>query len=400
MKPIIFAVFLFSVSLNARAQMQPDSVPTTQGWIEANSGTIATVGISSFPSLDTAWASGLWTHGSQLLNWEPTPPSWPQGGTWMLTMSYGFVNGNNIYRTTDGGITWDTLPPTPKYTSGLYVVSPSEAFSIGSSYIGRTLDSGKSWDEQEVNAALVSDISFANGQVGFAADAESHKNLLKTTDSGSTWDTVDTRFGAFPNPVGSVFAINQSVVLVSGAGMISRSTNGGQSWDSVYSSAGTLCFKGKYGFAVGLGCILESNDSGLTWNREAIPTTADLYTIVMYDSVHAIASGENGTILVTSNGGLSWVSENNTAPDSLVVQTFPNPASSTIQFSYTLNKGEHMTVTILNTVGAVVETPINYAWQAGPETVQIDVGNLASGTYLFSLSCEDYSTSGSFTVLH
>jgi Secretion system C-terminal sorting domain len=120
----------------------------------------------------------------------------------------------------------------------------------------------------------------------------------------------------------------------------------------------------------------------------------------MYDSVHAVIGGANGTILVTNNGGLSWVNENPPIHDSVSVNAFPNPTNGPLQFSYTLTKGEHVTLTIFDATGASVGMPLNYVFQAGPETVSFNTLNLASGSYFFRLQCEDYSTQGTFTVIH
>jgi photosystem II stability/assembly factor-like uncharacterized protein len=416
MKPIIFAAFILCLALNVRAQLnqQTDSVPSSQGWVQANTDTItfeagSYVPINTLPCLDSAWSiamSPIWSINSGYINWGYAPG--PIGHPWMISSTYGFFSGpgDAIYRTTDAGHSWDTLHTGMQpNTSGIgCVVSPAEVFVIGSNDIAGTLDSGSTWNIQETNANDLTSISFADSAVGYTVDGEGGPTtVLKTTDKGITWLDVSDQQGG--GSLGSVSAINRNVVLAVGGYQIIRTTNGGQSWNPVYgtfgtpSGIGTVCFKGAYGFAVG-SKILASTDSGFTWSQQNDPTTAGLYTIAMYDSAHAVIGGANGTILVTNNGGLSWVNENPPIHDSLSVNVFPNPTNGPLQFSYTLTKGEHVTLTIFDATGATVATPLNYVFQAGLEAITFNTLNLASGSYFFSLQCEDYSTQGTFTVIH
>jgi Secretion system C-terminal sorting domain len=120
----------------------------------------------------------------------------------------------------------------------------------------------------------------------------------------------------------------------------------------------------------------------------------------MYDSDHAIAGGANGTILVYSKHDNAWIKRWTGTQASINVQITPNPSSSNLQFSYTLTKGEHVTLTIFDATGATVATPLNYVYQSGRESVSFNAVNLASGSYFVRLQCEDYSTQGTFTVIH
>ncbi len=419
---ILFSVFLgLAISAQAQQAQQVDSTPPVLGWGQADTSGLSLsdgVGISTLPSLDTAWIGAspmLRSVNSALWKWEKAPVATPDGAAWFWLGSSGYVTqlnypGDYTFRTTDVGQTWDTMgPPPPKYTAVGCMLSPSTMYSCGSSFIGRTTDSGKTWTSQEVNAAQLTSISFGDAEVGYAIDGEGISGIspiLATRDGGDTWFNVDTWFTdvrrMVPHRVVSVFAIDRHTILVAGDAIF-RTSDGGSSWDSVYNDGGFFCFKGRFGFAVGGAGgsgILASSDSGLTWHPQSSPAKAQLYSVAMYDSVHAVATGANGTILVTSNGGLSWVNENPPAPDSLTIQAFPNPVTTTFQLSYILKKGEHVTLTILDPTGAVVETPLKYVWQGGPETVSLDVSSLASGTYFYSLTSEDYGTSGSFTVLH
>src|ERR1039458_10628948 len=64
------------------------------------------------------------------------------------------------------------------------------------------------------------------------------------------------------------------------------------------------------GWAVGyLGTILKTSDRGITWILQSSGTTEDLFGIAFTDINNGTAVGSNGTILRTTNGGAVWVSQ-------------------------------------------------------------------------------------------
>lgn len=148
------------------------------------------------------------------------------------------------------------------------------------------------------------------------------------------------------------------------------------------------------------GFILASTDSGLTWNRQLSGVASDLYSVRLFDSTHAIASGTNGTILVTSNGGVSWVSQS-LPPPPLLLSTFPDPAASEVTIQYTLPIPQHVTLSVYDLKGSVVAQLLDNVYTgAGQRMVTMATAQLPAGDYNYSFQSEQYTHSGSFTVLH
>jgi photosystem II stability/assembly factor-like uncharacterized protein len=414
MKTFIFALFLFCLALNARAQTnpQPDSVLFSLGWVQADTSGVSFgrgtfVSINTLPSLDTAWAAPLvWSVNTNLTKWL-RPPVKYSGEPWFWTGSYGLVLSNAVYRTTNGGQTWDTINSAPMYTAPGSMVSPAEMFTCGESWVSRTIDSGNTWNLQQVDAGGLTAISFANSQVGYTVDGDGSEPtvVFKTTNAGTTWLNVSDQSGE--GNLTGVFAFSPTVAVAVGYYGIIRTTNGGQSWKTVLGMADSMIgieavsFSRQFGFSVGgSGMILRSSDSGVTWSQESSPTISDLYSVAMYDSAHAVIGGTNGTILVTNNGGLSWVSPSSQT-DTLMVQVYPTPSSNQIQFMYNLPTPQSVTFDITTIDGAPVATILNGVMQSsGMQSISITTVNLASGTYLFTLTSKNYSQSGSFIVLH
>src|SRR5215216_4277397 len=61
------------------------------------------------------------------------------------------------------------------------------------------------------------------------------------------------------------------------------------------------------GYAVGdAGTILKSTDAGMTWAPLTSGTTNALHAVFFFDTAHGVTVGEQGLILRTTNGGNTW----------------------------------------------------------------------------------------------
>jgi hypothetical protein len=61
------------------------------------------------------------------------------------------------------------------------------------------------------------------------------------------------------------------------------------------------------GFAVGdAGTIVKTTNAGMTWSQLTSGTTNALYDVYFFDATQGVAVGEQGLILRTTNGGSGW----------------------------------------------------------------------------------------------
>ena len=95
-------------------------------------------------------------------------------------------------------------------------------------------------------------------------------------------------------------------------GIVLKTTDGGNSWDSLKSNTSqslfAVCFANKNtGYACGNnGTIIKTNDAGKTWVLQNTLTTDYLQIIKVISNDTVYAFGKNGRMLKTTNGGKNW----------------------------------------------------------------------------------------------
>ena len=111
-----------------------------------------------------------------------------------------------------------------------------------------------------------------------------------------------------------VFCINADTVLAVGnAGVILKTTDGGEHWIQKSSPFTGYLWKIRFaddttGYAVGENGIIKTTDAGETWT--ILPADEDtLYSVSCVNKDTVYISGLHGTIKKTENAGLSWTTQ-------------------------------------------------------------------------------------------
>lgn len=189
---------------------------------------------------------------------------------------------------------------------------------------------GYSWLQPAPTGNSLVSVDFINKDTGIAAGNKGA--IIKTTDGGNSWFSVNSEFQTDFN---SVRFVNSFICIAAGkSGKIYKSKDCGASWTLVSSGVNKdifdLDFKGNStGYAVGLsGTIVKTVNKGNYWFSQNSGTSLPLYCVKFINENTGVAGGYN-VILKTTNGGVNWINLN--------VNISPLSGITSISFSDSLN---------------------------------------------------------------
>jgi len=205
----------------------------------------------------------------------------------------GALDSGGIYTSTNSGVTWvdETNAPSADWAS---IVSSADGTKLAATYYDYSSDavfysggiytstnSGATWVD-ETNAPSADWFSIASSADGtklaaVGVDPSSYVgNIYISTDSGVTW--------------------------------IEQANAPTTTWSSIVSSA-----DGTKLAAIGGAQIYTSKDSGVTWGNPSVPPGSAYWTCIASsaDGAKLVAGGGFGQIDTSSDGGISWVIQQN-----------------------------------------------------------------------------------------
>jgi len=257
-----------------------------------------------------------------------TPPTYKD--VWdidFINQNQGIMVGDDgmAALTTDGGLTWNT-PATVTAVIGTNRIYGAEYFSDGriwicggSGMIAYSADFGATWTQQGagVQTGFLYDVNMNESGLGFIAcnkGTPSQSKILKTTDFGQNWSIVNLPITGNP----SLFKIKQygsKVVIAGDYGYLGYSNDSGDTWTHYVNAAGTttsdqlrdIAMNGNEGYAVGRNArILKTTDGWQTYTLLTHDVSTYIESIKYRDDGSLIECGWQGTIDISTDGGLSW----------------------------------------------------------------------------------------------
>jgi photosystem II stability/assembly factor-like uncharacterized protein len=217
------------------------------------------------------------------------------------------THGTLLY-TSDAGASWRPQPvPTSAELRALATQDAGPVFVAGDGVFLASSDTGQHW--AELSDGTVSFRSIAAAQQADGVLALSEDGRLFTVDNNQLQQR-----GNFAGARALAISPDGQLALVVGDGMISRSTDGGVSWQPL--TGGTANFDavriGEDGEALAVGsggALAHISNGGLVTMQQL--GNADLHAIHLAETDDAataagFAAGDNGRVFITLDGGRTW----------------------------------------------------------------------------------------------
>ena len=250
---------------------------------------------------------------------------------YFITSNIGFVVGGQgvVLKTTDGGVNWQeksvsTLPFLQRpWLHSIVFTDANTGYAIGGGCF-KTIDGGETWTELPTGwttTALFS-VCFTDFNTGYIAGGNG--NILKTTNGGANWTLQQGGSGIELHGVSFTDSNNGWAV---GYCQILHTNNGGTTWTIQdqspvnYYNCNAIDQNTCYVSGTG-GTILKTTDGGVTWNTQLTGTLSDITALFLFDANNGYAVGGQGTILHTIDGGLTWTAQQSGLPTGILFSVY------------------------------------------------------------------------------
>ncbi len=231
-------------------------------------------------------------------------------------------SSGTIIHSTDGGLSWrQQSSGTSFHLTGVWAVNSHICFAVGSlvDYGGmvlRTTDAGETWSQFGTpDGEYLFDIAFADAGHGTAIGK--FGTMYQTSDGGDSW--IETNSHYKNELTGICFTSTKTGYMVGWGGAVFQTTDGGRTWPligvaSTYYLMSIQFVTPNHGIIaankVGIndnptGVLFRTTDAGRSW-LAIEPPTGDIQGVALSDEQHAVAVGDGGLILQSSDGGSRW----------------------------------------------------------------------------------------------
>ncbi len=286
----------------------------------------------------------------------PSDPNVIYVGTGEAQLREDLTYGTGVYRSTDGGATWQSLGLKDTHQIADVVVDPRDAdrayvAAMGHAFgpnaergVFRTTDGGKSWKKvlflNDSTGAIDLTMDPTNPRILFAAmwkfqrtpwgmnAGGGRSGLWKTTDGGDTWKEITFNPGIPKKPIGKIGIsispaqprrVYASIEAPDSSGGIFRSDDGGDTWSLTsgdqkwavrpfYYSAVTADPTDENTVYVMNLQVWRSVDGGRTFSMVRVPHgDTHIMWVDPHDSKRLI-NGNDGGATISYDGGATWSS--------------------------------------------------------------------------------------------
>ena len=392
----------------------------TDGWESLASPTNDVLRKLFFVDANNGWASGLtgtiihtsdggisWTLQNSIVTTPIVDVFFINKNIgWALTYPEVPPFGTTVLKTTNGGLEWfkDSTFFKNEIMYTVFFFDERVGF-LGGNGIKKTTNGGLTWVNTHIDSGMVSTLpinrfSFYSNTFGYACGGRLDVAgvIWKTTDGGNNWSSIgisaDQIFDIFIFDSLNALSLSGDPEGFFGIGLI-KTSNAGLNWSftelPLFGLSFTLDFLNPLeGWSASGYKFLHTLDGGETWLEEPSPDSAIIYDLQFVDAYNGFACGENGVVL-------KFTSYQKPTAEKLTIellQNYPNPFSEKTTVRFTVLTPDFdvpapVQIKLFDILGNEILTLVDDNFPRGIHFYEFNPANykliLSSGIYILTL---------------
>lgn len=311
-----------------------------------------------------------------------------------------------ILKTSDGGNNWSisTFPEEFTFFRTVFFHDSLNGF-LGGDYIAKTTNGGLTWEKTNIDSNLISNypiinFKFYNKDFGFACGGfiDQAGVIWRTIDGGSNWVAE----GVSPDEVFDMHLKDSlNAITLSGdpelffrTGII-KTANSGLNWSyreaDFYALSFAIDFQDSLqGWSASGYNFFHTNDGGENWHFIPTPDSAGIFGLDFSDEFTGFACGIDGVLLRYKIP--KFIQPPIDSSKSHLRQNFPNPFSSQTNIQYYIKAPSIVKIKLYDVIGNQVLTLVDESKTEGIYTLNINGSIFSSGIYFCQLVAADNSS--------
>jgi photosystem II stability/assembly factor-like uncharacterized protein len=317
-----------------------------------------------------------------------------------------------IYRTSDGGLTWDSTSIGPGEYKLHAIAHPANHVYVVSGDFGtilRSADDAVTWtnitkSDQNIPSKYFEDIAFSTPDTGVAVGEDG--TIIRTTDQGLSWNVMPNLLENSSTPINyrqvAAFPSGKYYASTDNSGGLFQSTDHGQNWEQTNYYVNTISM-GFFNDSIGVvadsawSSAIVDDTMRLAFTKDGFSTKPREFNIPIVsnnrmvfhflDSTSFLCLGSDGFVVKVdvSQGNLS-VTDLST-PQTSPIQIFPNPnALHSTTIEYDLDQSGLTTIELWNVLGEKVQTLFTGNEEAGHQLKQLKTDPDLHGSFIVKVT--------------
>ena len=326
---------------------------------------------------------------------------------WIITFPFTPPYITKILTTTDSGDTWSVqeYPDEFVFFRTVFFLDSLTGF-IGGNFIARTSDGGQNWARMHVDSSIISDypvikFKFYDNMLGYASGGSRDQAgvMWRTSDGGFNWSAE----GVSPDEVFD-FHIKDSLNVIALSGdpefiypvVTVTTSDAGLNWLTTEIPHYTLSYALDFrtpdeGWSASGIFFLYTSDGGVNWQMLDTPDTSAVFDLQFVNDTLGFACGQDGVILRYTGSTTNLIDQEQLNSNGFeLLQNYPNPFNPTTIIRYQIETTSYVTLKVYNILGIEIKTLVNEEQYSGLYELEFKADGLSSGVYFYTMSAGSF----------